>query len=262
MKTIPASLHDWIPPADLLANRIVLVTGAANGIGRALTIAMAAHGATVIMLDRDVHGLERVYDEIVSAGHPEPAIYPLDLQGAGPDDYTQLADTLEKEFRRLDGLVHNAAQLGALVPFTNFEHELWFQTLQANLNAPYLLTMACLGLLNQSDDASIIFTADAAGRHGKAYWGAYAVSKAGLECFMQVLADELESNTPVRANSIDPGPVRTVLRTIAYPAEDRESLNKPEDVIRPFLYLAGPDSKGVTGQQFTAADMLAPASHK
>ena len=249
-------LGDWEPAADLLQDRIILVTGAASGIGRALVSAGAAHGATVIMLDRDVHGLEQAYDAIVAAGHPEPAIYPMDLQGAAPDDYTTLADTLVTEFGRLDGLVHNAAQLGALVPFANFEHELWFQTLQTNLNAPYLLTMACLELLNCSQDASIVFTADAKGRRGKAYWGAYAVSKAGLECFMQVLADELEANTPVRANSIDPGPVRTALRKLAYPAEDNSTLNAPEDVIKPFLYLLGPDSRGVTGRQLTVAEML------
>jgi NAD(P)-dependent dehydrogenase (short-subunit alcohol dehydrogenase family) len=246
----------WEPAAGLLQERIILVTGAANGIGRALVSACAAHGASVIMLDRDVHGLEQAYDAIVAAGHPEPAIYPMDLQGATPDDYSTLADTLATEFRRLDGLVHNAAQLGALVPFANFEHELWFQTLQTNLNAPYLLTMACLGLLNSSRDASVVFTSDAVGRKGKAYWGAYAVSKAGLECFMQVLADELEANTAVRANSIDPGPVRSALRKLAYPAEDNSMLNAPEDVIRPFLYLLGPDSKGVTGCQFSVVEML------
>lgn len=254
-KHIPP-LGDWEPAADLLQERIIVVTGAASGIGRALVSAGAAHGATMIMLDRDVPGLEQVYDRIVAAGHPQPAIYPMDLQGAAPDDYTALADTLAAEFGHLDGLVHNAAQLGALVPFANFEHELWFQTLQTNLNAPYLLTMACLGLLNSSQDASIVFTSDAAGREGKAYWGAYAVSKAGLECFMQVLADELEANTPVRANSIDPGPVRSALRKLAYPAEDNSTLHAPEDVVKPFLYLLGPDSKGITGRQFSVAEML------
>ena len=247
---------EWEPAADLLQDRIILVTGAASGIGRALAVACAAHGATVILLDRDVHGLEQAYDAIVASGHPVPALYPMDLQGAAPDDYTTLADTLAAEFGHLDGLVHNAAQLGALVPFANFEHELWFQTLQANLNAPYLLTMACLDLLNNSRDASIVFTSDAAGRRGKAYWGAYAVSKAGLECFMQVLADELEANTTLRANSIDPGPVRSALRKLAYPLEDNSKLKVPEDVVKPFLYLLGPDSRGVTGRQLTVAEML------
>jgi NAD(P)-dependent dehydrogenase (short-subunit alcohol dehydrogenase family) len=198
----------WQPAPDLLRDRIILLTGAANGIGRALADALAAHGATLVLLDRDVHGLEAAYDAIVAAGHPEPALYPMDLSGAGPDDYDALATTLEREFGRLDGLVHNAAELGALIPLSHFETELGYRTLQTDLNAPCLLTLACLDLLNASRDASVVFTSDAVGRHGKAYWGAYGVAKAGLECFMQILADELETNTPIRANSIDPGPGR------------------------------------------------------
>jgi NAD(P)-dependent dehydrogenase (short-subunit alcohol dehydrogenase family) len=256
MNSTPAYSRDWLPTPDCLHDRVILVTGAAHGIGKAVVKDMAAHGATTVLLDRDVKGLEQTYDDIVDAGHPQPAIYPMDLLGATPNDYTQLATTLEEEFRRLDGLVHNAAQLGALVPFANFDHDLWFQTLQANLNAPYLMTTACLGLLNASRDASIVFTSDAVGRHGKAYWGAYAVSKAGLEAFMQVLADELEDNAVIRVNSIDPGPVRTALRRMAYPAERSDALNEPGNVTRPFLYLAGPDSRGLTGQQLTLSEIL------
>ena len=256
MNSKPASLGDWSPSQDLLKDRVILVTGAANGIGKAVVKDMAAHGATMVLLDRDLKGLEQTYDEIVTAGHPQPAIYPMDLQGAAPDDYTQLAATLEMEFKRLDGLIHNAAQLGALVPFANYDHELWIQTLQTNLNAPYLMTLACLNLLNASSDASIIFTSDAVGRHGKAYWGAYSVSKAGIEAFMQILADELEAHTTIRVNSIDPGPVRTTLRRTAYPAEKSNTLMAPGDITRPFLYLAGSDSHGITGQQFTLKDML------
>ena len=256
MDNTPKTLHDWCPEPELLHDRVILITGAANGIGRALAGACAAHGASVILLDRDVRALEQAYDEIMAAGHPEPALYPMDLKGATPDDYATLTETIAKEFGKLDGLVHNAANLGALVPFANFEHELWFETLQINLNAPYLLTLACLDLLLQSKDASIVFTADASGRHGKAYWGAYAVSKAGAEGFMQVLADELEANTAIRVNSLDPGAVRTGLRLMAYPYEDRDALPLPADVVKPFLYLLGPDSKGITGQQLSAAHLL------
>ncbi len=233
-----------------------MITGAANGIGLAVSKAMAAHGAIVIMLDKDVHGLEQAYDDIVAAGCPEPALYPMDLQGAVPDDYTQLADTLQQEFGRLDGLVHNAAQLAALVPFANYDHELWLQTLQVNLHAPYLLTTACLGLLNASNDASVIFVTDEVGRKGKAYWGAYGVSKAGLEGLMQILADELESNGTIRVNSLDPGPVLTALRRIAYPGTNSADLCKPADVVNPFLYLCSAESKGLTGQQLSAMQLL------
>ena len=168
-----------------------------------------------------------------------------------------LKAALEEEFGHLDGLVHNAAQLGALVPFANFDHELWFHTLQANLNAPYLMTIACLGLLNASKDASILFTSDAVGRHGKAYWGAYAVAKAGLEAFMQILADELESNTSIRVNSIDPGPVLTSLYRIAWPGTDSTGLRQPADIVKPFLYLCSSASRGISGQQLSVAGLLA-----
>jgi NAD(P)-dependent dehydrogenase (short-subunit alcohol dehydrogenase family) len=254
MSSTKLTLSDWQPAPDLLAGRIILLTGAARGIGRALADALAKHGATLVLLDKDVHGLEYTYDAIVSAGHPEPALYPMDLQGAAPDDYTTLAHTLKKEFGRLDGLIHNAAELGALVPIANYEAELWFKTLQTNLNAPFLLTMACLDLLQSGTDASILFTSDRVGRHGKAYWGAYGVSKAGLEAFMQILADELESNTTVRTNSIDPGPVQTGMRTIAYPAENRGRLKQPADVVLPFLYMMCAESRGINGQQLDIAD--------
>ena len=254
--TQPASLADWQPAANLLHERIILVTGAANGIGLAITKTMARLGATVIMLDKDVHGMEQAYDEIVAAKHTEPALYPMDLQGATPDDYTQLAATLLQEFGRLDGLVHNAAMLGALTPLANFNHELWLQTLQVNLHAPYLLTTACLDLLKTSKDASILFTTDETGRKGKAYWGAYGVSKAGLEGLMQTLADELEGDDTIRINSIDPGPVLTSMFRIAYPGISSAELATPADVTTPFIYLCSRESKGITGQQLSAQELL------
>jgi len=244
----------WQPADRLLENRIILVTGAAEGIGRALATACASHGATVILLDRNVQGLETLYDEITAAGHPEPAIYPMDLKGAAPADYRSLAEVLEKEFGRLDGLVHNAAYLGTLIPLAHCDDELWLDVMQINLNAPFLLTRSCLGLLQMSAAGAVLFLSDSVGRHGKAYWGAYGIAKAGIENMAQTLADELESNTTIRVNTYDPGPVRTALRLIAYPAENREALATPEAVIKPCLYLLGPDSKGITGQQFVGTD--------
>jgi NAD(P)-dependent dehydrogenase (short-subunit alcohol dehydrogenase family) len=241
---------DWSPADTSLQDRIILVTGAANGIGAALAHACAVHGATVVLLDKVVRSLEQVYDRIEAAGAPQPAIYPMDLEGAAEKDYFDLAATLEKEFGRLDGLVHNAALLGALVPMAHFEAELWYRILQINLNAPFMLTRACLAPLMQSQDASIVFSSDSVGRKGKAYWGAYGVSKAGAENLMQILADELETNTPIRVNSVNPGPVATALRNLAYPGENPERLAKPEDVLRPYLYLLAADSRGTNGQQF------------
>jgi len=242
--------ENWQPQENFLKDRVILVTGAGTGIGAAVAKGCARYGATVILLDKIVRSLEQVYDAIESAGGSQPAIYPLNLEGAAEKDYVDLANTIEREFGRLDGLLHNAAMLGALVPIAHFESELWYKILQVNLNAPFLLTRACLGLLMQSEDASILFNSDRVGRKGKAYWGAYGISKAAVENFMQVLADEMASNTAVRVNSIDPGPVATALRNLAYPGEDPANLPGADDVVRPFLYLLGPDSKGVTGRQF------------
>jgi len=242
--------HDWRPEDQFLKDRVILVTGAGNGIGTAVAKSCAHYGASVVLLDKSVRNLEQVYDAIESAGSAQAAIYPMNLEGASEKDFLDLANTIEKEFGRLDGLLHNAAMLGALIPVAHFETDLWFRILQINLNAPFLLTRACLGLLMQSPDASILFSSDAAGRHGKAYWGAYGASKAALENLMQTLADEMESNTPVRVNSLDPGPVATGLRNLAYPGENPQAVASPDDVVRPHLYILGPDSKGITGKQF------------
>lgn len=244
--------QDWKPEAECLRDRVVLVTGAGKGIGAAVARACAAHGAQVVLLDLDIRTLEAVYDSIEQAGGPQPAIYPMNLEGAVEKDYLDLAERIAAEFGRLDGLVHNAALLGALIPITHFEAALWHRIIQINLNAPFLMTRACLPLLVRTGDASIVFASDRAGRQGRAYWGAYGVSKAGLEGLMQILADELETNTGVRVNSLDPGPVATALRALAYPGEHPESRPQPEAVVAPYLYLLSPASAGVSGRQFDA----------
>ena len=248
-------LTDYQPAPDLLKDRVILVTGAGDGIGKAVAKACAAHGATVVLLGRTLAKLEAVYDEIEAAGHVQPAIFPMNLETSAPKDYQDLAATLDNEFERLDGLVHNAAVLGALAPLHHYDLDTWTKVMQINLNAPFLMTRACLPLLARSQDASVVFTADRVGRKAKAYWGAYAVSKFGLEGLMQVLADEMESNEALRVNSIAPGPVQTLLRARAYPGEKPTGLATPEDVVGPFLYLLGPDSRGVNGQALDIQDV-------
>jgi NAD(P)-dependent dehydrogenase (short-subunit alcohol dehydrogenase family) len=252
-------MSDYTPPADLLANRIILITGAGDGIGKAAALSCAAHGATVILLGRTIPKLEAVYDAIEQAGHPQAAIYPMNLEGATPKDHLDLAATLDREFGRLDGLLHNAAILGSVSPMAHQDVDLWFKVMQVNLNAPFLLTRACLGLLMKSEDASVIFTSDKVGRSGRAYWGAYGVSKFGIEGMSQILAQELEANTQVRVNSIDPGAVRTRMRSIAYPGENALANPLPESIMPAYLYLLGADSRGISGQQFSAQEFVRPA---
>ena len=247
---------DYTATPDLLKDRIILVTGAGDGIGRAAAKSFAAHGATVILLGRTIRKLEFVYDEIIQANHPKPAIYPMNLEGASPKDYEDLAGIIDKEFGRLDGLLHNASMLGKITPLEHYDINQWYQVLQVNLNAPYLLTRACLGLLKQSSDASVIFTSSNVGRKGRAYWGAYAVSKFALEGLMQVLADELEENTSIRVNSLNPGKTRTKMRSDAYPGENPNTLPMPDEIMNTYLYLMSADSRSVHGQALDAQPMV------
>ncbi|MGJ7456893.1 YciK family oxidoreductase [Halomonas sp. MA07-2] len=239
-------------PADLLQGRIILVTGAGDGIGRAAALAFARHGATVILLGRTIAKLEKVYDAIEAAGGPQPAIFPLNFEGATLKDYHDMAETLEREFGRLDGILHNAGLLGRITPFEQYNPELWEQVMQVNLNGPVWMTQALLPLLMASEDASLVFTSSSVGRRGRAYWGAYAVSKFATEGFMEVLADELENLGNVRANSLNPGATRTQMRKQAYPGELPESLRAPEEIMPTYLWLMGPESKGNNGEQFDA----------
>lgn len=242
----------YSPPPDVLAGRRILVTGAGAGIGRAAALAFAGHGATVILLGRTLASLERVYDEIEAQGGPRPALLDLELATAGADHYAGVAHTLEQEFGGLDGLLHNAAELGVLAPIELYDAAAWNRVLQVNLTAAFLLTRACLPLLKRSDDASIVFTTADVGRRGRAYWGAYGAACFALEGLSQILADELAANTPVRVNTLDPGAVRTAFRARAYPGEDPAQHPPPEAIMSLYVYLLGPASRGVTGQTFTA----------
>lgn len=244
------TIENYQATDDLLKDRIILITGAGDGIGAAAAKTFAQHGATVILSGRTTAKLEKVYDEIVNAGLPQPAIIPIDFEGATYDDYLMVANSIEKEFGRLDGLLHNAALLGALTPIQQYDLKLWAQVLQTNLTAPFLLSRACISLLNKSDDARIIFTSSGVAHKGRAYWGAYGVSKAGQDNLMEILADELENNTSIRVNSIDPGRVRTRMRALAYPGEDPDTIPTPDEIMTTYLYLMGPDSINVTGQIF------------
>ncbi|MCW8887482.1 MAG: YciK family oxidoreductase [Gammaproteobacteria bacterium] len=243
---------NYQPAPTLFKDKVILVTGAGQGIGAAVSVALAKHGATVILLGRTPRKLEETYDLIEEAGGPTPAIYPMNLEGAKPEDYANLADTIIKEFGHLDGLLHNASILAGLTPLEQHGIEQWYKIMQINLHAPFLMTQALMPALRAAESASILFTSSSVGRQGRAYWGAYAISKAGNESMMQILADELETNTNIRANSINPGATRTSMRARAYPGEDPESVTKPEEIVDAYLYLLSDDSSEITGQQFDA----------
>jgi NAD(P)-dependent dehydrogenase (short-subunit alcohol dehydrogenase family) len=242
--------RSYAPRDGLYAGRVILVTGAGSGIGRALALALARGGATVALLGRTQKKLERVYDEIVAAGGPKPALLPFDLENALAQQYDAVADALGAEFGRLDGLVHNAAILGTRAPIAHFDVPTWCRVLQVNLTAEFALTQVCLPLLENSGDASLLFTSSGVGNRGRAYWGAYAVSKFGIEGLAQVLAHEYEDNPRLRVNVVNPGPTRTDLRALAYPAEDPARIRTAAEVLPTYLYLLGPDAAGVSGRRF------------
>jgi NAD(P)-dependent dehydrogenase (short-subunit alcohol dehydrogenase family) len=246
-------MKDYQAPADLLKDRIIMVTGAGSGIGRAAAKAYAAHGATVILVGRTVSKLESIYDEIEAAGHPKPAIVPLNFEGAAVKEYEELAMTIEDNFDRLDGLLHNAAILGSRTPVELYDPEIWNKVMHVNATAPFLLSRAMIPLLRKSPDASVIFTSSGVGRKAKAYWGAYAVSKFAVEGLSQLMADELDDErNNVRVNSLNPGATRTSMRALAYPAENPKQNPTPEELMPIYLYLMGADSRDVTGQQIDA----------
>ncbi len=237
---------------DVLAERIILITGASDGIGKALALRAAELGAQVILHGRNVKKLESVYDAIEALdGAQRPSIAVMDLATANADSYQTLAKSLGDEYGRLDGLVHNASMLGERFAIEQYDAVLWQQVMHVNVTAAFALTQVCLPLLKQSSDPSVIFTSSGVGRQGRAYWGAYAVSKFATEGLSQVLADE-HRHSNLRVNCINPGATRTNMRLAAYPAEDRDALKRPEDILASYVYLLGPDSRGITGKSLDA----------
>ncbi|CAD7853784.1 MAG: Dehydrogenases with different specificities (related to short-chain alcohol dehydrogenases) [Olavius algarvensis Gamma 1 endosymbiont] len=242
-------MENYQPTPGLLAGRVILVTGAAEGIGHAVATACAWYGATLVLSDKEQRDLEPLYDQLEVGGAPEPAILPLDLAHMDANGAREAQNLIERALGRLDGLAHCAAFAPFLSRIDDYDAAEWDRVLWVNLTAPFLLTQACLPLLRAADDASVVFTADRTGRKGMAYWGAYCAAKFGLEGLMQTLAEETRDSSGIRVNSVDPGIVRTGLRARLYPGEDPATLPGAETVTGRYLYLLGPDATGVTGRR-------------
>jgi NAD(P)-dependent dehydrogenase (short-subunit alcohol dehydrogenase family) len=247
-------MFQYQAPASSLKNKVILVTGAGDGIGKAAALNYAKHGATVILLGRTIAKLEKVYDEIEQNNWPQPAIIPLNLEGAVEKDYIEVANSINDAFGRLDGILHNASLLGSLTTIDQYEVPVWEKVMQVNINSTFVLTKTFLPLLQAStNNPAIIFTSSSVGRKGRAFWGAYAVSKFATEGFMQVLADELDGTEHrIRVNCINPGATRTNMRADAYPAENPMNNPTPDQIMPLYLYLMSDDSLDVTGQTLDA----------
>ncbi len=244
-------MQDYTPQADSLKDRVILVTGAGVGIGATAAKTFARCGATVVLLGRTIAKLEKVYDEIKAAGGPEPAIYPLNLEGANSKDYETMALSIKSELGQLNGILHNAALLGDLMPIQQYETDLWLKVMQINLNAPLMMTRACIDVLQQSDDPRVVFTLHDT---NKAYWGAYGVAKAGLRGLGSILADELDTKLPITVNMVNPGEVQCPMMSRAFPGKDLKQLATAESIMPTYVYLMSKESRHVTGQVFNAQE--------
>jgi NAD(P)-dependent dehydrogenase (short-subunit alcohol dehydrogenase family) len=246
---MPNELLNYVPEDNYLKGRVILVTGAGAGLGAVIAKAYAHFGAIVILLGKTTKKLEKVYDAIVAAGHPEPVIHPLNLEGANATDYEKMVHTITEEFGRLDGVVINAANLPTFTPFKHYEPELWGKVIMSNMQANFLLLRACLPALEQAEDPSILFSDH---KSNKAYFGAFGVAKAGLAAMCDILADEYDSEENfIRVNRIDTGAIRTQMRSSNFPGENPNTVARPEALLGPYLFFMGSDAEKRTGESLT-----------
>ena len=257
---LAAAVECWRyrPETDALHDKVIVVTGAGDGIGRAAAKTFACYGANVVLLGRTRSKLEAVFDWIEEQTNTRAVIVPCDLEALDDDSADALHDSIAETYGHLDGLLHNASALGPKLPIANFPSRQWRQVMQVNLFAPFLLTRTLIPLLNAAPSASVVLTSSTVGRQGRAYWGAYAVSKHGLEGLMQVLADEHEHAGIIRINTINPGATRTAMRAAAYPAENPATVPGAEEKLDIFVYLMANASIGVNGQALDAREWEPP----
>jgi NAD(P)-dependent dehydrogenase (short-subunit alcohol dehydrogenase family) len=243
MKLKSASMPgDYQPEKDSLRNRVALVTGAGQGLGKVAALAFARHGATVVLHGRNIPKLEAVYDEIVAAGLPQPAILPLDYLKATQADLDAYAQSIHTTFDRLDVIFHGASHFVSCMPLALQDLEMWLQHTRINLAVPAALTKACMPLLKRAADASVIFLTETHCIEPRAFWGAYSASKSGLNALTTIWADEMEGQTNVRFNLCLPGPVASPMRSKSHPGELASQLPAMASLARYFLYLADSDS--------------------
>lgn len=244
-------MFDYKIQDSCLKGKTILITGAGDGIGKQAALTYAELGATVILLGRTVEKLESVYDEIVAAGNPEPAIVPLDMKGATKQHYIDMTNTIVDQFGKLDGALLNASVLGELTPFVNIHEQTFDDVMQINVKAQLMLSQALISALQKAEHGSLVFTTSTVGGKGRAFWATYSMSKFATEGMMELIADEYEG-TNLRANAINPGGTRTAMRATAYPGENPDTLATPKDIMPLYVYLMSDDSVEITGQVLKA----------
>lgn len=240
-------IRNFSPTANCLQGKNILITGAGDGIGKVVALAYAKYGATVLLMGKTQSKLESVYDEIEKNGGAEPAILPIDLSNAQFSQMQELAIMVEKEIGNLDGLLHNAGILGALTPLEMYDPITFEQVMKVNFTAPFMLTQAFFPLLVASQSASIIFTSSGVAKP-RAFWGAYALSKQGLEGMSDLFTQETQKTTCLRFNCINPGATRTQMRATAFPSENPNTLKSPDELLNAYIALMSDKTVDVKGQ--------------
>ena len=237
---------------NCLKDKTILITGAGSGIGRAAAETLAQFGAQLILLSKDIEKLESLCQEIIKRGCKEPLIHSMNFEDAEEKQYLEVREAIKNKFGKLDGLINNAGILGEKKSLEQYEYSMWKKVLNVNLDSSFLLTKTLLPLLNHSKPSSVVFTSSGVGKKGRAYWGAYAISKFATEGMMEVFADELENTTKIRVNCINPGAVRTRMRQEAYPAEDPKNNPQPNEIMDLYVYLMCDDSEEINGKSINA----------
>lgn len=245
-------MDDFKPLKDCLKDKTILITGTGSGIGRAAAKTLSQFGAQLILLSKDTGRLESLYEEIVEQGFKEPLIHPMNFESAQEEEYLEVKKAIQNKFDKLDGLINNAGVLGEKKPLGQYQYSIWKKVLNVNLDSAFLLTKTLLPLLDHSNPSSVVFTSSGVGKKGRAYWGAYAISKFATEGMMEVFADELENTSKIRVNCINPGAVRTKMREEAYPAEDPETNPLPKEIMNLYVYLMCDVSEEINGQSINA----------
>ncbi|WP_449424451.1 SDR family NAD(P)-dependent oxidoreductase [Rhodanobacter lindaniclasticus] len=236
----------WQPAADSLAGRVILVTGAYGGLGSAVARAATLAGATVVITGKRKRQLEKLYDAMREEGLAEPVIHPLDMEVATPREYTALAEGLQRDLGRLDGIVHGAASFAGLTPIAMQRPDDWLRAMHVNVNAPFALTQACMPLLTEATDSAVVFVLDSPELLQRAHWGGYGASKAALERLAAILHEETDE-TPLRVHALLPAPMRTALRRLAYFGDDIMQQPTPDATAAAAVYLLGPQARAARG---------------
>ncbi len=237
----------FTPDKNEFKDQVMLITGASEGIGRALSLACAKAGATIVLIGEQTKPLENVYDEIEAFGAPQPAIYPMNFAGTNANDFLELANTIEEQLGRIDAVISNAGWMGGFRPFQQIQVDEYMKTMNINLHAPFWLAHSCLPLLQKSTNGALLFSTHTSNR---AYYGAFGVAKSAIDGLVEILAHEYSGDEGVRVNGIDSGPLNTQMRRTHFPGEDWSSLAEPESVLPAYLHLLSNSSQNITGKNF------------